>query len=172
MYPTTLKAGKHSDSIHHVLSGTKKGMYLRASWECGAASRRQETPGVSGRAAVPGCLEQGIPPESCQPAQRCWKAKGFFWWRQFQLVAPNSGLWLSQVLLCICGRGALSVMTILLQDESSNTWRLWLHHLSKYLTWKRVQVDSKFILIILQISALYLSIKEKELQMFTISTVV
>lgn len=63
LYPATLKAGKHSDSICHVLSGTKKGIYLRASWECDAASCGQETPGVSGRAAVPGCLEQGIQPE-------------------------------------------------------------------------------------------------------------
>lgn len=46
----------------------KRTLTSAASWECDAASYRQETPGDAGKAGVPGCLGQGKQPR-VQPAR-------------------------------------------------------------------------------------------------------
>lgn len=46
----------------------KRTFTLAASWECDAASYRQETPGDAGKAGVSGCLGQGKQPR-VQPAR-------------------------------------------------------------------------------------------------------
>ena len=46
-----------------------------ASWECDAASCRQETPGVAGMIGILGRLKQGMQPECLQPAWEARKAK-------------------------------------------------------------------------------------------------